>query len=169
MVFPFQPKLKLSPQSSTLPLGTVYTLTAAVTDLGDPENPQGGRRHTRLHTKQQQNVQAESLGGTMQRLCLASLLPILVLLWTIGTPTGFGAEPADQQNARQALKRLNIPYLLAELIERAAKGDTQVVELMLAAGMDPNSQNKAGDTALMWAADRGHIDTVKVLLDSGAT
>jgi len=41
MVFPFQPKLKLCPQSSTLPLGTVYTLTAAVTDLGDPENPLG--------------------------------------------------------------------------------------------------------------------------------
>jgi hypothetical protein len=38
-VFPFEPKLKLSPQSSTLPLGTFYSLTATVINLGDPANP----------------------------------------------------------------------------------------------------------------------------------
>jgi len=38
-VFPIEPKLKLSPQSSTLPLGTLYTLTATVVNLGDPANP----------------------------------------------------------------------------------------------------------------------------------
>ncbi|MGH7167289.1 MAG: hypothetical protein ACREII_02030 [Nitrospiraceae bacterium] len=36
---PFEPKMKLAPQSSTLPLGTRYTLTATVTNLGDPTNP----------------------------------------------------------------------------------------------------------------------------------
>lgn len=38
-VFPIEPKLKLSPQSSTLPLGTLYTLTATVNNLGNPTNP----------------------------------------------------------------------------------------------------------------------------------
>ncbi|MGH7167291.1 MAG: hypothetical protein ACREII_02040 [Nitrospiraceae bacterium] len=38
-VFPIEPKLKVAPQSSTLPLGTRYTLTATVTNLGDPANP----------------------------------------------------------------------------------------------------------------------------------
>jgi hypothetical protein len=38
-VFPIEPKLKLSPQSSTLPLGTLYTLTATMANLGDPTNP----------------------------------------------------------------------------------------------------------------------------------
>ncbi len=38
-VFPFEPKLKLTPQSSTLPVGTAYTLTATVINLGDPANP----------------------------------------------------------------------------------------------------------------------------------
>ena len=38
-VFPIEPKLKLSPQSSTLPLGTLYTLTGTVVNLGDPANP----------------------------------------------------------------------------------------------------------------------------------
>lgn len=36
---PFEPKLNLSPQSSTLSLGALYTLTATVTNLGDPTNP----------------------------------------------------------------------------------------------------------------------------------
>ncbi|MGH7259797.1 MAG: CARDB domain-containing protein [Nitrospiraceae bacterium] len=36
---PFEPKLKLTPQSSTQPIGTLYTLTAMVTNLGDPVNP----------------------------------------------------------------------------------------------------------------------------------
>ncbi|MGH7167287.1 MAG: PKD domain-containing protein, partial [Nitrospiraceae bacterium] len=38
-IFPLEPKLKLSPQSSTLPLSTLYTLTATVVNLGDPANP----------------------------------------------------------------------------------------------------------------------------------
>jgi hypothetical protein len=42
-VFPIEPKLKLAPQSSTLPLGTRYTLTATVVNLGDPANPPQAR------------------------------------------------------------------------------------------------------------------------------
>ena len=38
-VVPVEPKLKLSPRSSTLPLGTLYELTATVVNLGDPANP----------------------------------------------------------------------------------------------------------------------------------
>src|SRR2546426_3241118 len=38
-VFPVEPKLKLSPQSSTLPVGTLYTLTGTVINAGDPANP----------------------------------------------------------------------------------------------------------------------------------
>jgi hypothetical protein len=36
---PLEPKIKLSPQSSMLPVGTAYTLTATVINLGDPANP----------------------------------------------------------------------------------------------------------------------------------
>src|SRR5213593_2064193 len=42
-VFPIEPKLKLSPQSSTLPLGTLYTLTGTVVNLGNPANPPQAR------------------------------------------------------------------------------------------------------------------------------
>ena len=38
-VFPVEPKLKLTPQSSTLPVGTLYTLTGTVINAGDPANP----------------------------------------------------------------------------------------------------------------------------------
>ncbi|PYO75769.1 MAG: hypothetical protein DMD63_16065, partial [Gemmatimonadetes bacterium] len=36
---PFQPKVTLSPQSSSLPLGALATVTASVINLGDPTNP----------------------------------------------------------------------------------------------------------------------------------
>ena len=36
---PFEPQTSLSPESTTLPLGTQYTLTATVVNLGDPANP----------------------------------------------------------------------------------------------------------------------------------
>ncbi|MGH7167720.1 MAG: CARDB domain-containing protein [Nitrospiraceae bacterium] len=36
---PVEPKLKLAPQSSTLPLGARYTLTATVNNLGNPTKP----------------------------------------------------------------------------------------------------------------------------------
>jgi len=37
--FPFEPKVTLSPQNSSLPLGALFTLTASVINLGDPTNP----------------------------------------------------------------------------------------------------------------------------------
>ncbi len=36
---PFEPKVTLSPQSSSLPLGALATVTASVINLGDPTNP----------------------------------------------------------------------------------------------------------------------------------
>ena len=36
---PFEPQASLSPESTTVPIGTLYTLTATVVNLGDPANP----------------------------------------------------------------------------------------------------------------------------------
>jgi|GEM_PF-2217319 len=44
-----------------------------------------------------------------------------------------------------------------------------IVELLLEAGADPNSQNAYGYTPLHWAAKHGHIESGKRLVDKGAS
>ena len=45
---------------------------------------------------------------------------------------------------------------------------TEVVKVLLAAGADPNAQDSDGDTPLRYAADRGTIEIIKLLLAAGA-
>ncbi len=47
-------------------------------------------------------------------------------------------------------------------------GDTKVVQAMLRQGADVNAPVWEDTTALMWASDYGHPETVKVLLAAGA-
>jgi len=47
-------------------------------------------------------------------------------------------------------------------------GDEEMVALLLAYGADPDRQDVAGATALMWGAHRGHVDVVKKLLAAQA-
>jgi ankyrin repeat protein len=49
-------------------------------------------------------------------------------------------------------------------IDACYYGDRATVEGLLAAGVDINARNKEGVTALAYAADRGHLDIVKILL-----
>jgi len=53
-------------------------------------------------------------------------------------------------------------------MKASRRGYVAVVELLLDAGADTDIQDKKGRTALMFAADRGHIDTVRRLVDTGA-
>ena len=48
------------------------------------------------------------------------------------------------------------------------QGNTDTIKLLLDNGANPDEQNKEGQTALMLAAERGHLATAKVLLASGA-
>jgi outer membrane protein assembly factor BamB len=65
------------------------------------------------------------------------------------------------------------PVLIAanpkeELLAAAKKGDAQAVKAVLKKGADPNSKGDYGVTALSLAADRGHLEVVKVLIDHKA-
>ena len=55
-----------------------------------------------------------------------------------------------------------------EILVAARNGQTDVVKGLLKHGVDPNLQDKYGDTALIEAAHRGHLDTAQVLLENGA-
>lgn len=47
------------------------------------------------------------------------------------------------------------------------KGHSDLVQLLLDHGADPNTQGPHHMTSLMWAAGRGHTDIVKALLAKG--
>lgn len=50
------------------------------------------------------------------------------------------------------------------LMEVAKKGQTDVVELLIESGIDPNISDKYGRTAVYFAAEKGHVETVKLLV-----
>ena len=55
--------------------------------------------------------------------------------------------------------------LNSDLLTAAKQGDTNQVRDLLDRGADVNAKHKGGQTALMYAGFKGHIDTIKVLLD----
>ena len=58
---------------------------------------------------------------------------------------------------------------LGTLLHVAAdKGDTRMIQYLIEKGAEINAINKIGSTALCNAAEEGHIDAVKMLLDKGA-
>jgi outer membrane protein assembly factor BamB len=68
-----------------------------------------------------------------------------------------------------ALPLLGLPAGTAEDLWAAARqGDTARVAELLAHGVDPNAEFRAGGTALLFAAQRGHAEVVRLLLDHGA-
>src|SRR5689334_10260498 len=57
-----------------------------------------------------------------------------------------------------------IPYLLTA----ASKGDLATVRAMLSSGVNPNTKDADGITALMYAARKDKAEVVEALLDKGA-
>lgn len=70
--------------------------------------------------------------------------------------------------AKNKLSELNIKFTPENFLNSAKNGETKIVELFLQAGMNVNTKNEEGQTALMLASYAGHIDTVRVLLKHNA-
>jgi ankyrin repeat protein len=80
-----------------------------------------------------------------------------------------GCSKSPQDEAREKLVgEMGVPWSKEEFIQAAMTGHPNVVGLFLTAGMDPDTTDDSGKTALIWAARNGHADTVKVLLDNNA-
>ncbi|KAJ3040313.1 hypothetical protein HDV00_011193 [Rhizophlyctis rosea] len=59
---------------------------------------------------------------------------------------------------------------IMNLNEAAAAGCTDIVKLLLAAGVNPNEHRVAsGEAPLTRVAEKGHVEVVKLLLEAGAS
>lgn len=74
----------------------------------------------------------------------------------------------SRENARSRLEQLKIPWTPLRFISFVMAGDADLVSLFLDSGMDANSCDKNGVSALMWAAGKGQDTVVRLLLQKGA-
>lgn len=95
----------------------------------------------------------------------AQLIAVILLLFT---PSAGCKKGADQAGARQALKRLGVSFSRDTFVERVRNGDSLTVDLLLAAGMDPDEKDTNGVTPLMRLVMEGNDDAVQRLLAKGA-
>ena len=81
---------------------------------------------------------------------------------------GCGKDANQAAEARQALKRLSVPFSREALIERLRSSDPLVVDLLLTAGLDPDEPDTNGVTPLIRFAMEGNETAVPRLLNKGA-
>ena len=77
-------------------------------------------------------------------------------------------EGKSPEAARAELAKLSLEYTPDVFIESVRKSDTHALRLFLTAGMDVNTNDGEGRTALMYAARAGDIPTINILLDRKA-
>jgi ankyrin repeat protein len=79
----------------------------------------------------------------------------------------FGCGKSKDQ-AIQDLTRLNLKFSPDDFVRSAESGDLKAFQLFLDAGMDVNSVNSSGLTALMAAAQKGRIEITSKLIQQKA-
>ncbi len=81
---------------------------------------------------------------------------MIIAALTLALSLGFSQQTADKTALNE------------ELWAAARAGDVARVTKALEAGADVNAGNRYKATALFFAADRGHVEVIKLLLDRGA-
>ncbi len=86
--------------------------------------------------------------------------------------TSVERSPEDIRDGyRRQLEQKGVSYSGDNFINAARDGRTDIVELFIKAGIDPNSrhtEDPSGTTALIWAVHKGNKELVKLLTGSGA-
>ncbi len=75
---------------------------------------------------------------------------------------------STSEDHQGALLELGVIWEDEAFLEQAKKGDLEVLELFLKGGMDLETQDSSGVTALMYAALNGHVEVTSFLIEEGA-
>lgn len=103
-------------------------------------------------------------------LLLIALTLFLLVGIGLGGYLAFSNKSPLRETPQQALEKRGLAYNALSFIEYAERNNLKVLDLFLAAGMDPNARRTFDQyTALIGAAERGHTDAVRLLLDRGAS
>ena len=69
---------------------------------------------------------------------------------------------------RKVLKKKGLPFTQEAFLKEIRAGNREHAELFIKAGMDINSRDKDGSTALMVASERGDVQMAPLLIQNGA-
>ena len=75
---------------------------------------------------------------------------------------------SSSEDHREALLELGVIWNDEAFLEQAKEGDLAVLELFLKGGMDLETRDRSGATALMYAASNGHVEATSLLIEEGA-
>ena len=93
-----------------------------------------------------------------------SMIGLLALIVVLA-----GCRKSPQEEARSKLVgELGVAWAPGNFLEAAKNGKNDVVGLFLQAGMDSETADEQGRTALILAATEGHTATLKTLIANGA-
>ena len=72
------------------------------------------------------------------------------------------------EDHREALLELGVIWDDEAFLEQAKEGELTVLKLFLKGGIDLETQDSSGATALMYAALNGHVEAASLLIEEGA-
>lgn len=95
---------------------------------------------------------------------IAKIAKFIILILFCGSSLSYSMNKPSYKDMSIHAKKL----FERMLIQSTESGDINVVKQLLDLGVDPNAKDLRGWTALMYAAEKGFFNTVKVLLRHGA-
>ncbi len=75
---------------------------------------------------------------------------------------------SSSEDHREALRELGVIWNDEAFFEQAKEGDLAVLELFLKGGMELETRDRSGATALMYAALNGQVEATSLLIEEGA-
>jgi len=69
---------------------------------------------------------------------------------------------------RKVLEKKGLPFSQEAFLKEVRAGNKENVELFIKAGMDINSRDKDGSSALMVASEKGEVEMAQLLIQNGA-
>jgi ankyrin repeat protein len=75
---------------------------------------------------------------------------------------------SSSEDHRDALLELGVIWDDQVFLEQVKEGDLDVLVMFLKGGMDLETRDRSGATALMYAALSGHVEATSLLIEKGA-